>query len=280
MTKTRKSANQDMATAKDTLPKESTITDMTTSFLQVLENADVVAKLAQLLSTSFQLLLDEKLNEVNKRLDRIIHDNKTVIDRVSAVEQENTKLKQLNDGLQGEVNDLKIKMNQLEQGTRRNTLLISGVKESFAERVNDGGTVDDPPENIREDTVKTVCTVIKEACNINVLPSDIQAAYRFNNRRNTTGSPRPLLVTFHTSSLRSSVINSRRPKQTLSFRGTNVYFNDYLTAINSSLFRNARDMVKRGDAASSWVKDGQVFIKWSVSERPTRVTCMSDLTST
>ena len=63
--------------------------------------------------------------------------------------------------------------NQLEQGVRRNTLLISGVSETFAERVTDGNSANNPPQNVREGTINPVCTVIKEACKINVNSSDI-----------------------------------------------------------------------------------------------------------
>jgi hypothetical protein len=280
MVKTKKPINQDMAAAKDTSTKDSTVKDLTASFLQVLDSDDVVAKLAEILSASVHLMLDEKLGQVNKRLDKIIQDNKNIIDRINLVEQEYDRIKNLNSGLRNEVNELKIKVNQLEQGSRKNTLLIAGIKETFAERVDDGGSTDNPSQNIREDTVKTVCTVIKEACNITIHPSDIQAAYRLNTKRNTVNLPRPLLVTFHTSSLRNSVVGCRHPKQTLSFRGANIYFNDYLTAVNSSLFRKARDMVKHGDASSTWIREGQIFVKWSLTAHPTRITSIADLVPT
>ena len=79
---------------------------------------------------------------------------------------ENDKLKHLNAGLQTDIDNMSMKINQLEQGARRNTFLISGVSETFAERVTDGGNADNPPQNVREGTIKTVCTVIKEACKI------------------------------------------------------------------------------------------------------------------
>ena len=47
-----------------------------TSFMTLLDNEDVVAKLAQVLSVAFQLLLEEKLNPIIQRLDTVIKDKK------------------------------------------------------------------------------------------------------------------------------------------------------------------------------------------------------------
>ena len=194
-------------------------------------------------------MLDEKVGLVNKKLDKIMQDNKSLLDRMAIIERENDKLKHLNAGLQTDIDNMSMKINQLEEGARRNTLLISGVSETFAERT-DGGNADNPPQNVREGTINTVCTVIKEACKINVNSSDIQTAFRLRTKSNST-QPRPLLVTFNSSSVRDSVVKSRRPKETLTFRGSNIYMNDYLTSTNSTIFCKAREFVKDGIAFSA-----------------------------
>ena len=222
-------------------------------------------------------MFNEKVGHVNKKLDKIIQDNKSLLDRMAIIERENDKLKHLNAGLQTDIDNMSIKINQLEQGAQRNTLLISRVSETFAERVTDGGNVDNPPQNVREGTINTVFTVIKEACKIIVNSSVIQTAFRLRAKSNLM-QPRPLLVTFNSSSVRDSVVKSQRPKETLTFRGSNIYMNDYLTSTNSTIFRKARELVKDGTAFSAWVRDGQIFVKWSQSSRLSRINCMADLT--
>ena len=59
--------------------------DITATFLQVLENEDVIAKLSRILSGS----IDIKMDQVNKRLDKIIWDSKDVIDRIASTERDN-----------------------------------------------------------------------------------------------------------------------------------------------------------------------------------------------
>ena len=165
MQRSKKNSERDTDTdmAKESSVKDATVRDLTASFLKILENGDVVSKHSVTLSASIQLMLDEKVDHVNKKLDKIIQDNKSLLDRMAIIERENDKLKYLNAGLQTDVDNMSMKINQLEQGVRRNTLLIMGVSETFAERVTDGGNAENPPQNFREGTINTVCAVIKEA---------------------------------------------------------------------------------------------------------------------
>ena len=130
---------------------------------------------------------------------------------------------------------------------------------------------DGSPVIAKEDTIKTVCSVIKEACIITTQPTDIQTVFRLRNNL------RPLLVSFHSSSVKTSITSTRRPKQTLTYRGSNIYLNDHLTPLNSELAHNARQLVKQRQAFASWVRDGQVFVKWTKDDRADRVTKLADL---
>ena len=73
------------------------------------------------------------------------------------------------------------------------------------------------------------------------------------------------------------IIKARQPKQTLTYRGSNIYFNEYMTATNSSLFYKARNLVKTDSAHSTWIKDGKIFVKWSERGRPVQIKTLADL---
>ena len=92
------------------------------------------------------------------------------------------------------------------------------------------------PQTTCEDTVKAVCSAIQESCCIVVKPIDISYAHRLQSKR--TG-PHPILVSFYSISLRSTVARARRPIQTLKYKGLNIYINDHLTKINSDLAHKA-----------------------------------------
>lgn len=260
------------STSKDT--KDLSPSDITSAITAALENDEVVAKLASALSTHIDLVLEEKLSSIVKKLDLITADNKALRSKVSTLEQENVKLKEMNDDLYHKFGNLKMSVNILEQASRKCNVVISGVKETFAERTTEASDGDTTPVNTREDTVRTVCTLLGEACNITVSPSDIQFATRLKSKRE---GPRPLLVGFFSPALRSSVMSARKPKQTLSFRGSSFYVNDHLTQFNAGLSRNARTLVKQGHAHSTWTRDGQVFIKWTATDRPNLIRCDADL---
>ncbi len=117
--------------------KDKNIKDMTASFLAVLDNEDVVVKLAQILSASIQLTLNKKIVSVHQKLDKIIQDNKNLSERLSSIERENAKLKNENDGFQVRLDNLQNKVNQLEQGQLRHDVIVYGVKETYAERADE-----------------------------------------------------------------------------------------------------------------------------------------------
>ena len=130
------------------------------------------------------------------------------------------------------------------------------------------------PQTTREDTVKAVCSVIQESCFIVVKATDISCAHRLRSKGT---DPRLILIFFNSISLRSTVARARQPKQTLKYKKSNIYIDDHLTKINSNLAHKAREAVKNKDAYSTWVCDGQIYIKWYEDYRPSLIHAMSDL---
>ena len=253
---------------------DSYVEDITAAFLSALDNDEVTTKIATALSASISLILTEKISPLNAKLDTVIAENKSLLSKVNQIDQENAKLKQLNDGLHNTVDNLSVRVNLLEQTTRKNNVVITGVAETYAERATpavDGelSVVDET----RDDTVAKVCTVLKEACNVNVSVADISTAIRLQSKHS---GPRPLLVTFHSSAVRSTVIKSRRPKQQLVYHGTPIYINDHLTKYVADLAYKARMLVKQREAHSTWVRNGLVFVKWTATSRPTQIQKMTD----
>ena len=76
----------------------------------------------------------------------------------------------------------------MEQAARRTNIVFSAVKKTFAERAvlasadNGVAQAGEP----REDTISTVCLVLKYDNNITIIPADIQSATHFQSK--TEGS--------------------------------------------------------------------------------------------
>ena len=143
------------------------------------------------------------------------------------------------------------------------------MKRTSAAAFEDGKQSD---SSTREDTVKTVCKVLKDGCKVDAEPSDIQSAVRLYSKAK---GPRPLLVTFHSTSLPSSVVRARRPKLTLTYDGASTYINDHLTRYNTDLFykldcsSNKRWRTLLGYEMDAFLSHGQSIrdpIKYSVPQ--------------
>jgi hypothetical protein len=168
-----------------------------------------------------------------------------------------------------------MKLNRLEQAGRKNDIIVNGIPETYAERVSVAGHADDPSTHTREDTLNTICTVFREACHTDISPSDIKSAFRLQSRR---PGPRPILVSLYSPTTRSALVRSRRPKETLQYHGAPIYLNDHLTSMNSDFYQKARKLVKDKVAFATWTRDGQVYLKWSESDKkPSLILTLADL---
>ena len=108
--------------------EKASVKDMSSAFLSVLDNEEVITKLASILSTSINLILEEKLKPFNIKLDNIMNDNKALQKSVSDLEQSRDKLTQQNEGMQAAIDSLSTRVNKLEQLNRRNNLVITGMR--------------------------------------------------------------------------------------------------------------------------------------------------------
>ena len=121
---------------KTIFSSDMSIKDMSLSFLSVLDIDVVIIKLASIRSASISLTFDEKMISVMNKLDSIANDNE-MQKRLLVIEKKNAKLKQKNSTLQISVCFLSLKVNQMEQLSRKNNIVITGVIKTFVERTSD-----------------------------------------------------------------------------------------------------------------------------------------------
>jgi hypothetical protein len=103
------------------------------------------------------------------------------------------------------VDNVSVGVNLLEKTARKNNIVITGVTETYAERMKAAPDGDIPAAgDTSDDTVAQVCTVLKKACNVNISVTNILTAMRLQSKN---AGPRQLLVTFHSSAVRVSIIS-------------------------------------------------------------------------
>lgn len=209
---------------------------------------------------------EEKLSKVQLNIDSVrteMLDLKTQfadVKKSSAVACESVDaLKTENERLSEELTRVKVEVQDLQQHTRKNNILVSGV-----------------PSSNKED-ILAVLADIARVLNVNFHPADISAAHRLQGKR---GDARPpsIVVCFTSRLVKTHWLAARREKGSLSardlrhfFPDSQIYLNEHLTPETRAIFNAARGLRKDRKLLSVWTSDCRVMAKASVEQRPFRV---------
>ncbi|XP_039299443.1 uncharacterized protein LOC120355183 [Nilaparvata lugens] len=197
-------------------------------------------------------LIKEQFTEVSNKCDNACA-------AVEKFRQENTLLK-------GELAQVKNDLVDLQQHTRKNNILVTGI-----------------PVTYREDMF-TVLDAVARTIDVNFnYCSDISAVHRLHNRKDDNRPP-PIVINFTSRIVKSNWLAARRLKGSLTaselnvnFPNTPVYLNEHLTTLTRSIFNSARQLVKDKKLHSVWTADCKVMAKTAVGQRPFRVRDMEHI---
>lgn len=186
-------------------------------------------------------------------------------------------------------NNLRARIDTLENAQRQDSLLIHGLPEAtFAEVAsNPGGSESGTRPGDRSDvpataeshsiTERTVVSFCRTRLGMEITERDISTAFRIPRGRKE--KHRPIVVRFTTRRVRDAAYRARR-----GLRGDNqppgdaVYVNEHLTKGNAEIFARARSLLKDRKIARTWTMGGAVYIKRSdsVAEKPQRILSLRD----
>lgn len=177
--------------------------------------------------------LVDSINGVHVKLDSIIKDKSTtdetidkVVTDVDNLKQENTELKRLLKKAFSEIEQLRSQVDKLENYSRKNNLVISGLKEEST-----------------EDPVQVAKKLMKDKLGIEE-PSnlDISVVHRFGSK--SSGNPRPLLIRFGDRKSRDAVWAKR-----LKLKDSGVFVNpdvcrntDERNKITRAIWRRGKEL--------------------------------------
>ena len=85
-------------------------------------------------------------------------------------------------------------------------------------------------------------------------------------------SHRPLFVHFSNTHARDMVYNAR-----VRLKDSGIFINEHLTRMTSSLFAEARNLVKSKKLLKTWTMNGVVYIVKSPGSKPFRIKQKADL---
>ena len=188
------------------------------------------------------------------------HVREAVAEAVAAKDDEIRELRE-------ELEDTKVRLNDLEQYSRRLCLNVTGV-----------------PEKSNEDTNEIVMDLAKMA-GVDVAPRDIDASHRVGSPRQ--GKVRAIIVRFSHFTARQKLYNARRelrkPRQvggsTVSAETAHgVFISDNLTRDNQLILYKARQLKKDQKLSAAWSDVGKVKVRVSQGGPTHVVRSVRDLT--
>jgi hypothetical protein len=214
-----------------------------------------------------QRVLDALASVFETKLQSVVTELKLVNERQA------TQITKLQSDLQSAAS----RIEALEQYTRRDNLLITGMPiETYAESASTEG----PGEtSLREEHSKSVeVSVLKlfnDQLGVQIKSSDISIAHRLKKRANVPGPP-TTIVRFTNRKAREAVYNARRK---LRNEPTRVFINEDLNRSTADLFRQARQLVRSRRIHSTWTSSCAVYIKETneLNCRPKKISSVADL---
>ena len=204
---------------------------------------------------------NKKLEEMVESLLKAREEDKITYERARKEDRQFLKstideLKDLITRQQQEISDLRstvetleARVDDLEQYTRKEDIIISGLKimKPYSDAVKGDS---DFSENMVENQV--IQTLSNKG--IQIRDTEISACHTLGKRRQD--GTQNVIVRCVSRKTKVHVLKNAKK-----LKGTGIYVNEHLTRRTGEIARVARDLRKRGKLLSTWTRDCKVFVK-------------------
>ena len=146
------------------------------------------------------------------------------------------------------VEDLEKKMERQEQYSRRNCILIHGLKEEMDESTDD-----------------RVLKLFREELNEDVLLADLDRTHRIEKKRDSSSIPRPVIVKFARYNIREKVFKSKKI-----LKAKNISITESLAGYRISVLNEARE---KFGFKNVWTYDGRILYKDNNDGQKIKIYC-------
>lgn len=128
------------------------------------------------------------------------------------------------------------KIDDQEQYTRRNCLLLHGI-----------------PEDKEEDTDELVLKTLKDDLALQIDEKELDRTHRIGKPRKAGENPRPIIVKFSRYNLRRKVFTNKKR-----LKGKKIMITESLTSRRMSLYKSAKELFGYKNV---WTSDGKILYK-------------------
>ena len=167
-------------------------------------------------------------------------------------------------------------VDDLEQYTRREDLVISGIAtryQSYAKVARSSQNDDKNEEASHEEQVSLEVQLLNKLAQygININPDEISVCHTLG--KGGKDNQPPIIIRLISRKTKSFILS-----QAKKLKGSNIYINEHLTKKNAAIAKEARRLRKENKIISTWSRNCKIFIKYSDDREHTKVSVVTDIT--
>ncbi len=240
---------------KDRMPRGKQATKLNevenTQSITIEELLEIIEKKAKDMFEQEIVTLKSEINVLKNEVHKLTQDR-------DLQKAQNEKLRfEINKGSQ-EIEDLKMKIDDMEQCSYERDVQVVGLSESD----EDG------------DDLNKMVKIAEQKMGLKI-KEDIEEIHRLG--RKTNGKTRDLIIRFKTKASREVFYQNRKKTSPSKHPINNIYINDRITRYRKGLFYEARKLYKNKQVVAAWTQHGNVLIRKSENDRPIEITCYENL---
>ena len=209
--------------------------------------------------TAFKAVINQRLNEHDSSLQFVSSKYDDFEMQKDNLERQLDSLNHRNDDIYSYVKELEAKIEDLEQYSRRNCLILGGYEEKKQENT----------DSIVQDTVR-------EKLKVELTLDDIERTHRLGGRRKQEeglepAASRPIIIKFCSYRKRQEVFARKKL-----LKGSGLVLMENLTQTRFNLFRKVKEVV---GLKNCWTSDGRIYAVRQQDQKVVVITKIEDLGS-
>jgi hypothetical protein len=249
---------------KNALTAEELLVNLTDS--RVL---DVLGKaLAPIIAQAIEANLTKRIEELTASVNKLTASNVALTNKQEGFEREVADLRK-------RLRETEVRVEDAEIYSRAHDVIIRGLPETaYAQRAQlSSATSTAETSIVLEDAIIDLC---HSSMGVDIDRRDISVAHRL--RASPRDKHRPVIVRFTSRRARDTVFRAKRELKTLPKENA-IFISEHLTKTASTLFFEARKLVREHKVSAAWTMHGLVNVKKTdtASERPTIVRTLQEL---
>ena len=204
--------------------------------------------------------IKKHLESLQKDIDKVLQkqtDIQKLILHIDELKEENTRMKAEMQNKDKRIKELEIKTDSLEQYTRSEDFIISGLKTTHLSYAN--ATKQNLPTQleIQEDDQSLEAQVVTflSTKGVHIKSDEISACHPLKGKKKVND----IVVRVVNRKTKARILKNVKKDRAL--QGTNVYISEHLTRKNQEIAAICRRLRKKDKISATWVKNGKIFLK-------------------